>query len=365
MLKKTPLFSLHENLGGKMIDFANYSLPLQYPTGILAEHLHTRESASIFDVSHMGQISIFGKEDEELCRTILTDIPSIKIGFSKYAVIVGQNGGVIDDCIITRESENELSIVCNASRKKLVIPFLKKFLSPASKLIEHNEYSLLALQGPKAEEALCSILNDAKNLTFMQSYWENYQEQKLKISRTGYTGEDGFEISIPTNNSLSFCKKLLELKNGKLVKMAGLGARNSLRIEAGLCLYGNELTEEITPVEAGLSWTIPSVLKEKGNFLGAKNILKQIKEKPTKTLVGLLPEGKIPIRESTLLYSKEDQPIGKITSGIFSPSLKTPIAMGYIENSFDKKKEVFAFVRKKKILCTIVKLPFIKQNYKK
>ena len=366
MPKQTPLFTLHQELAGKIVTFASYLLPIQYKTGLIAEHLHTRKSASLFDVSHMGQITISGDVDRVLSRVILTDFSKLQIGSGKYSVITNEQGGIVDDCIVARDKEQEIHIVLNASRKKIAIELLQGLLPTSCILTQHSKLVLVALQGPKAELALSKFFPQVTSLAFMSAIWASYKNYQFRISRTGYTGEDGFEVSMPAEISITFCKLLLALQEGELVKPAGLGARDSLRLEAGLALYGQDLTEQISPIEAGLLWTIPRSLRETGNFNGAEKILQQISEKPHKKFVGLRPVGRVPVRQGTTLYSTDTQILGEVTSGGFSPSLQTPIAMGYVSIEHTKVgSKVIANVRGKDICCEVIKLPFIKHNRKK
>ena len=366
MEKTTPLFSLHQKLGGKMVSFAGYSLPVQYKAGLIAEHLHTREKASLFDVSHMGQVLIKGKADDDLKKIILTDFSSLKLGFGKYSLIVTKAGGILDDCIVARDGAEEIFVVFNASRKEVDTQYVKEILPSHCQLIPYDDFALIALQGPKAEQALANFFPQVATMPFMNAIWTEYQGHKFRISRTGYTGEDGFEVSIPVVIAIEFCESLLALEGGNLVKPAGLGARDSLRLEAGLALYGQDLTTETTPIEAGLLWTIPKHFREEGNFAGAEKILQQIAEKPSRKLVGLKPEGKVPVRQGAQIVSEQKEKLGLVSSGGFSPSLQTPIAMGYVKKGFYLSgTKVIVIVRGKEIPCSVVKLPFVSHNYKK
>ena len=363
---KTPLFSLHERLGGKMVSFANYLLPLQYAGGLLAEHLHTRKSVSLFDVSHMGQVSFQGEGVAYALSEIMpADITTLASGCSKYTMITNSEGGIIDDCIVSNDG-NQIFIVLNASRKEVDLKVLSSILPNSCEIISHSKKALVALQGPKAAELLKEFFLDIKNLKFMQANFFKYKGKNFRVSRTGYTGEDGFEISIPEEIAIDFCDELLQFEKGKVLKPAGLGARDSLRVEAGLCLYGQELNEVTTPIEAGLLWTIPKTRRKSGGFAGDKKIIQQIQEGVSKKLVGLLPEGKIPVRQDAPLSSFSGESIGKVTSGVFSPSLSVPIAMGYVQSNFvEKGNKILAEVRGKKISCEIASLPFIKKSYLK
>ena len=365
MPQKTPLYNLHQELGGKMVEFAGYELPVQYKTGLIAEHLHTRKAVTLFDVSHMGQVCIQGDADKALARRILTDFSSLPVGVGKYSVITTEEGGILDDCIVSKDKEQEIFMVFNASRKLVDTQIIQNILPSTCQLTSYLELVLIALQGPKAEAALAVFFPQVVQMSFMRVIWAEYQNQKFRISRTGYTGEDGFEISMPSEVSIDFCKSLLALENGELVKPAGLGARDSLRLEAGLALYGQDLTQQTTPIEAGLLWTIPKNFRQHGGFCGEEKILQQIAEKPNRKLVGLKPEGKVPVRDGVSL-SSDSQIIGEVTSGGFSPSLGVPIAMGYVKKDFAKVgSRVIGSVRGKEIVCEVVKLPFVGHNYKR
>lgn len=365
MAEKTPLYNLHRELGGKMVEFAGYELPVQYKTGLIAEHLHTRDAATLFDVSHMGQVGIQGDADKVLARCILTDFSSLAVGMGKYSVITNEEGGIVDDCIVSKDKEQEIFMVFNASRKQIDTQIVQNILPSTCKLTSYPDLALIALQGPKAEAALAIFFPQVVVMSFMSAIWAEYQDQKFRISRTGYTGEDGFEISMPSEVSIDFCKSLLALENGELIKPAGLGARDSLRLEAGLALYGQDLTAETTPIEAGLLWTIPKNCRQDGDFCGAEKILQQIVEKPDRKLVGLKPKGRVPVRQGARL-SSNSQTIGEVTSGGFSPSLDVPIAMGYVQKEWTKTgSTVIGNVRGKEIICEVVKLPFVQHNYKR
>ena len=362
---KTPLFSLHERLGGKMVSFSNYLLPLQYAGGgLLAEHLHTRKSVSLFDVSHMGQLSIQGEGvTEALSKVMPADVSVLAVDNSKYTMITNDAGGIVDDLIISNDGV-KIFLVLNASRKEVDLKVLSSILPNSCEIISHSKKALIALQGPQAIKVMEHFFSKIKNLKFMQATCLDYKGNNFRVSRTGYTGEDGFEISIPAEIAEDFCDELLQFEKGEVVKPAGLGARDSLRLEAGLCLYGQELNEEITPIEAGLLWTIPQTRRESGGFAGDKKITQQIKEGVSKKLVGLLPEGKIPVRKDAPLSSLSGESIGLVTSGVFSPSLSVPIAMGYVKSNFaERGNKVLAEVRDKKIICKVVSLPFIKKSY--
>jgi aminomethyltransferase len=361
-LLKTPLHDLHEGLGGKMVPFAGYLMPVQYPLGVMAEHNHTRSLAGLFDVSHMGQVVIKGKNADVWLETLVPgNIIDLKPNSIRYTMFTNENGGILDDLMITKR-ENDIFMVVNAACKKADIAHMKKNLPAHLELIELNDRALVALQGPKAAEVLARFATGADMMDFMA-----YEEVEICgapcfISRSGYTGEDGHEISIPADKAIEICKKLLAEPE---VEAIGLGARDSLRLEAGLCLYGHDITEETTPVEGSLVWSIGKRRKEDGGFPGDKIILEQISNGTiNRKRVGILPSGRAPAREGTEILDANDTVIGIVTSGGFGPTYGGPIAMGYvtIENSHIGNR-VFLQVRKNKLEAEIVTLPFVPQRY--
>ncbi len=358
MQKQTAIHQLHLNLGGKMTEFAGYQLPVQYRNGIIHEHLHCRSHAGFFDISHMGQCLVLGDEAAtELERLTPSDITSLKPDELKYTVLTNEEGGIIDDIIVTR-IENGLMIVANAACKAKDFLHFRQQLSASCEFVELKEQSLFALQGPLSAEVLSKFSPVAADLLFMQSCESEIGGIPCRISRCGYTGEDGFEISVANSQAEALAGLVLAEKE---VAPIGLGARDTLRLEAGLCLYGHELDETVTPVEAGLHWLI-----KKGHdcYPGAKKILKQLQENPEKTRVGLLVESKQPLREGCAVYHGDNDLVGHITSGSFSPSLGKAIAMAYIESGFAKiGKHLQAIVRDKQIALTVTALPFVPHRY--
>ena len=362
-VQKTALYNLHKNLGAKFVPFAGYEMPIQYREGIVKEHLSTREYAGFFDVSHMGQFLINGNEDlTEVLETILpADLRELKINHSKYSFLLNDDGGIIDDLIITKRKAG-FSIILNAACKEKDVKQISKYLKSSFKFLLDNQNSLIALQGPKAAEILERYFPGVKNLKFMQGGDFIVNKKHSYITRSGYTGEDGFEISILNDEVENLIKFFIKNK----VEPVGLGARDTLRLEAGLCLYGNDLNENINPIEANLKWAISKRRRLEGGFKGYDVIKKNIEEGTKKIRVGIRPEGKIIAREGVQIFSDKKEEIGFITSGTFGPSLKSPVSMGYIDLNFSKEgTNVQIKVRDKFYSAKISKLPFYKKNYVK
>ncbi len=361
--KKTSLYQLHQDNKAKFVEFAGYQMPIQYSDGIVEEHKFTRNHAGLFDVSHMGQLFIYGDNNltKDLEKIFPLNLENLKLNHSKYSFLMNDKAGVYDDLIITKIEKGFL-IILNASCKENDLKILRELLNDNYEMVLDQKRSLIAIQGPKSVQILNDIINDVKELSFMSGNWFNFQGQKIFITRSGYTGEDGFEISIPNELSEKFVKELIE----KGAKLIGLGARDTLRLEAGLCLYGHELDKNKTPVEANLKWAISKDRITKGNFIGSNIITKQLSDGVRKIRVGIKPEGKIIARERTKIFNQSDLHIGEITSGTFGPSVNGPVAMGYVENQFSKKDtKVFLEVRGKKYPANICGLPFYKKSYVK
>ena len=361
--KMTPLYNLHKNNKGRFVDFAGYALPIQYDTGIKAEHLHTRKASSLFDVSHMGQLKLTGKNIiktlEQLLPCDLVELPENKL---TYSVFTNKKGGIIDDCIVGKVDDNTFNIVVNASRKVEVLAHLQKYLPQSDTLEIVENYALIALQGPSSETILNQYF-DVSNMSFMTFKFFNFSNQQLIINRAGYTGEDGFEIAIPSNIAPTFAEKLLSHEE---VNLAGLGARDSLRLEAGLCLYGNDLDMTTTPIEASMSWVVATKRRNNANFLGADIILKQLQNKSApRKRIGLTFEGRVPVRNGTELFTNSGDKVGVVTSGSYSPILEKPIAMAYLDSKYLNTENIYANVRKNKLTANLVNLPFVQTNYKK
>ncbi len=361
-LLKTPLFDLHEELGGKMVPFAGYLMPVQYPLGVMGEHNHTRNAAGLFDVSHMGQLVITGKNADQWLESLLPgNIIDLKINAIRYSMFTNENGGILDDLMVTRR-KNDLFLVVNAACKAQDIAHLRAHLPENLTLTELDNRALVALQGPKAAGVLARFAPHADKMDFMTYAEVTICGVECFISRSGYTGEDGHEISIPSGKAEEICRALLAENE---VEAVGLGARDSLRLEAGLCLYGHDLTTETTPVEAALLWSIGRRRRKEGGFPGDRIILDQIVNKNYRQKrVGILPDGRAPAREGTVILDKDDNEIGRITSGGFGPTFGGPVAMGYVKTEFTAvDTEIFLAVRGRKLPARVAKMPFVPQRY--
>jgi len=359
--QKTTLYNYHKNLGAKFVPFAGYEMPVQYSSGIVEEHKITRSGAGLFDVSHMGQLLIEGDESlsDELEKIIPTDLKKIKFNQSKYSFLMNEKGGIYDDLIITKV-EKGFNIILNAACKKKDYKIIKNSLGKKFKLTLCNNLSLIALQGPKSSEILEQTINGVSSLKFMNGSKFSYNDKDIYVTRSGYTGEDGFEISIPNEFVEEFAKKLIS----QGVKPIGLGARDTLRLEAGLCLYGHDIDESTSPIEANLKWAISKRRIEEGGFVGYNKIKSDLNGRLTRLRVGVKPEGKIIAREGVKIFSKDNKEIGSITSGTFGPSVDKPIAMGYVKLNFSKLgTKVLLEVRGKKYEAIISELPFYKKSY--
>jgi aminomethyltransferase len=371
-LRQTPLYDLHRALGARMVGFAGYEMPVQYPMGVLKEHLHTRAAAGLFDVSHMGQIVLRAKRGDAdeaaraLERLVPMDVVGLAVGRQRYAFFTNEAGGILDDLMIARFPDS-LLLICNATRKTADEAHLRDALSDCCE-IEALDRALIALQGPSAEAALAPLASNVSSMRFMDARETSIMGAKCIATRSGYTGEDGFEISIPSSNAREIFETLLAQPD---VAPIGLGARDSLRLEAGLCLYGADLDEATTPVEGGLSWAIQKARRRGGSraggFPGADVILNQLDAGAARRRVGLRPEGRAPVRGGALLFAADDggEPLGRVTSGGYGPTVDAPIAMGYLPAALSKiGSRVFADLRGKREPATIVALPFVKPRYK-
>ena len=362
-LKTTPLYKIHNNNSAKLVSFAGYYLPIQYANGIIAEHNHTRKAASVFDVSHMGQIKISGPMIHEAMEKILPiSFSRIAPGQIKYTQFLNKEGKIIDDLMIHRSLEdNQVWLVVNADCTEKDLDHLYNNLNRGYKVELIDDRALIAIQGPKSSNILKEFFNKIDDMPFMTGDWFTYDNQKFFVSRCGYTGEDGYEVSIKDRYAEEFISKLLKFED---VKLAGLGARNSLRMEAGLCLYGNDISTLTSPVEAGLTWSIPKERIANGGFIGHENIKKDLIDGVEKKLVGIKPLGKLPAREGTQILNKNGKIIGEITSGGYSPSLQAPIAMGYINAEIlQENYEILLSVRGNLLPAEIVSLPFVEHKY--
>ena len=362
-VQKTALYDLHKSLGAKFVPFAGYEMPIQYKDGIVKEHISTRTHAGFFDVSHMGQFFLEGDGTlvEALEKTIPSDLKSLKVNHSKYSFLLNDSGGIIDDLIVTK-TDKGFCIILNAACKENDIKHISKFLGKNHKYFLNNDLSLIALQGPKSVEILEKLITGVSELKFMSGNNFNYDSESLYITRSGYTGEDGFEISISNKKVKNFIDFLK--KNG--VKPIGLGARDTLRLEAGLCLYGHDLNEKINPVEANLKWAIAKKRKEVGGFNGWSKIKYLLTNGSEKIRIGIKPEGKVIARENTKIFSSNGEEIGFVTSGTFGPSVNRPVAMGYIKSKFSEiGTSIQLEVRGKKYDGKVSELPFYKKSYVK
>ena len=362
-IKKTSLHKLHNEHQAKFVEFAGYEMPIQYKKGIIEEHKFTRSNSGIFDVSHMGQLFIYGNDDltNDLEKIFPLDLKILKKNSSKYTFLMNNTGGIYDDLIITKLKDGYL-IILNAACKENDFKILTKLLNNKYKMVLDEERSLIAIQGPKSVDILNQIISGINGLSFMTGNWFSYKDKKIYITRSGYTGEDGFEISISNDLTEDLTKKLM--KNG--AQLIGLGARDTLRLEAGLCLYGHELDINKTPIEANLKWAISKGRVSEGGFIGSDIIISQIREGTKQIRVGIKPEGRLIAREKTKIYDEADTLIGEITSGTFGPSVNGPVAIGYVQKKYSKKDtKVFLEVRGKKYPANISGLPFYKKSYVK
>jgi aminomethyltransferase len=361
-LKTTPLDALHRELGGKMVPFAGYAMPVQYPAGILTEHLHCREKAALFDVSHMGQASIHGPGAAAALEALVPgDMQGLAPWRQKYTLLTMAHGGIMDDLMVANLGDDRLFLVVNASRKHIDLPHIEAHLPAGLRLERHDDRALLALQGPEAAGVMATLAPEAAALPFMGVASVALGGTQVLVSRSGYTGEDGFEISIPAENAEAVARLLLAQPG---VMPAGLGARDSLRLEAGLCLYGNDIDETTNPVEAALMWTIPKRRRAEANFLGAAPILAALAAGPARRRVGILPEGKAPARGHTPIVDEGGAASGEITSGGFGPSLGGPCAMGYVRADLAATGTALTLmVRGKPLPARVAAMPFVPHRY--
>ncbi len=367
-LKRTVLHGLHESLGARMVPFAGYEMPVQYPMGVMKEHLHTREAAGLFDVSHMGQVILRGPGVAEALETLVpVDVVGLAEGRQRYGLFTNDEGGILDDLMIANRGDH-LFLVVNAARKAADVAHLRAHLTGVE-VQEITDRALIALQGPAAEGVLERLVPGAAAMRFMDVATLDWDGAEIWVSRSGYTGEDGYEISVPEGRAEALAGALLAEAE---VAAIGLGARDSLRLEAGLCLYGHDIDETTTPVAAGLNWAIQKVRRaggeRAGGFPGAERILAELKAPPACTRAGLRPDGRAPMREGTKLYGGETGGvvIGHVTSGGFGPSLEAPISMGYLPPALAHVgNTVFGEVRGKRLPATVTKLPFRPATYKR
>ncbi|MBB3330539.1 aminomethyltransferase [Halomonas campaniensis] len=364
-LKRTPLYDLHVELGARMVPFAGYEMPVQYPLGVKKEHEHTRAACGLFDVSHMGQLLLRGPSPAEALETLVpADIVGLPEGMQRYALFTGEEGGILDDLMVVNAGDH-LYLVVNAACQEQDIAHLRRGL-PEGHEVEVLDRGLLALQGPRASDVMARLCPAACEMVFMQHGRFEIDGIPVWISRSGYTGEDGFEISVPAGQGEALARRLLAEPE---VEAIGLGARDSLRLEAGLCLYGHDIDTETTPVEAGLVWAIGKPRRRGGEraagFPGADLILHQVEAKDhRRKRVGLLGEGRAPVREGAELFDAEGKRIGVVTSGGFGPSVGRPVAMGYLATEHAAVDAiVYAEVRGKRLPMTVSRMPFVSPGY--
>jgi len=366
-LLKTPLHALHTELGARMVPFAGYSMPVQYPAGLMAEHHHTRAAAGLFDVSHMGQLRLVGSDAAAAFETLMpVDVIDLAVGKQRYGLLLNDEGGIIDDLMFVNRGD-DLFVIVNGACKAGDIAHIQARIGARCQVIPLPDRGLLALQGPQAVIALQRMVPGVEKLVFMTGGAFNWKGADLFITRSGYTGEDGFEISVPGDRAEAFARALLAEPE---VKPVGLGARNSLRLEAGLCLYGNDIDTTTTPVEAALNWAMQKVRRtggaRAGGFPGAERVLAQLDgtEALPRKRVGLIALERIPVREHTELQSIDGQTIGEVTSGLLGPSAEKPVAMGYVSPAHAAVgTRVQAIVRGKAVPMEVSAMPFVPNRY--
>ena len=366
-LHKTPLHALHLELGARMVPFAGYDMPVQYPLGVLKEHLHTREQAGLFDVSHMGQIILRGSDAAKALETLVpVDIVDLPVGMQRYAMFTNAQGGILDDLMVANLGNDVLFLVVNAACKDQDLAHLQKHIGSRCEIEPlFEERALLALQGPAAVKVLERLAPEVASMTFMQFRPVTLLGADCYVSRSGYTGEDGYEISVPAANAEALARRLLAEPE---VQPIGLGARDSLRLEAGLCLYGHDMNTSTTPVEASLLWAISKVRRadgeRAGGFPGAHAIFEQQRQSVARKRVGLLPQERTPVREGAQIVDADGRTVGEVCSGGFGPTLGAPVAMGYVESEHAAlDTALFAVVRGKQVALKVSKMPFVAQRY--
>lgn len=367
-LLKTPLHDLHVELGARMVPFAGYSMPVQYPAGLMAEHLHTRHAAGLFDVSHMGQLRLVGPDSAAALETLIpVDVIDLPVGKQRYGLLLNDAGGIIDDLMFFKRKD-DIFIIVNGACKAGDIAHIQSKIGARCQVIPMPGKALLALQGPQAVTALQRLAPGVEKLVFMTGGRFTVAGCDCFLTRSGYTGEDGFEISVPASQADTLARALLAQPE---VKPVGLGARNSLRLEAGLCLYGNDIDTGTTPVEASLNWAIQKVRRSggarAGGFPGADKILAQLADPAhtvTRKRVGLVALERIPVREHSALQDTGGAPIGEVTSGLLGPTINQPVAMGYVKPEFAALgTRVNAMVRGKPVPMEVSSMPFVPNHY--
>lgn len=367
-LLTTPLNALHLELGARMVPFAGYSMPVQYPAGLMAEHLHTRAQAGLFDVSHMGQLRLIGPDAAAAFETLMpVDVIDLPVGKQRYGLLLNEAGGIIDDLMFLRVGPDEIFVIVNGACKVGDIAHIQAQIGQRCQVVPLPDQALLALQGPQAAAVLARLAPGAAQLVFMTGARLAIAGADCLVTRSGYTGEDGFEISVPAAQAEALARTLLAQPE---VQPIGLGARNSLRLEAGLCLYGNDLDVTTTPVEAGLNWAMQKVRRtggaRAGGFIGADVVLAQLDNPAslTRQRVALIAQERVPVREPAVLENLDGQHIGHVTSGLLSPTLNQPIALAYVQPDYAALgTELFAIVRGKPVPMVVAPTPFVPTRY--
>lgn len=366
-LLQTPLNALHIELGARMVPFAGYSMPVQYPAGLMAEHLHTRTAAGLFDVSHMGQLRLVGPDAAAAFESLMpVDVIGLGVNKQRYGLLLNDEGGIIDDLMFVNRGD-DIFVIVNGACKAGDIAHIQARIGQRCQVIPMPERALLALQGPQAVTALQRLLPGVEKLVFMTGAAHQWNGASLYVTRSGYTGEDGFEISVPAEHAEALARALLAQPE---VQPIGLGARNSLRLEAGLCLYGNDIDTITTPVEAALNWAMQKVRRtggaRAGGFPGAGKILAQLDgtQPPQRLRVGLIAKERVPVREHVELQNAAGERIGEVTSGLLGPSINQPIALGYVQSGYAALgTQVQALVRGKAVPMEVAPLPFVPNRY--
>ncbi|NYZ14296.1 glycine cleavage system aminomethyltransferase GcvT [Azospirillum sp. RWY-5-1] len=360
-LKTTPLHGLHLELKARMVPFAGYDMPVQYPMGIMKEHQHTRARAGLFDVSHMGQVRLFGDDPAAALESLVPgDIRGLKPGRMRYTLFTNEAGGILDDLMVTN-ADGHLFLVVNAARKEHDIAHLTERLKGRAEVEPLPDAALMAIQGPEAAAVLARFIPEAATMAFMSYLPATFDGIPVIVTRSGYTGEDGYEISCASADADPIARRLLAEEE---VEAIGLGARDSLRLEAGLCLYGHDIDETTTPVEAALEWALSKRRRQEGGFPGADTILKQLAEGAPRRRVGIRPDGRAPAREHTEITDAAGRRIGEVTSGGFGPTANAPVAMGYVETaSAAADTPLQLMVRGKPLAARVAAMPFVPQRY--
>jgi aminomethyltransferase len=370
-LLQTPLHAEHVALGARMVPFAGYDMPVQYPEGILAEHLWTRASAGLFDVSHMGQARLVGPDHETTARALETLVPAdmigLKHGQQRYTQLLADDGGILDDLMVTRPLDSardgELILVVNAGTKDADYAHMAARLPENIRLERADDLALMALQGPQSEAVLARLAPEAATMTFMTARPLDLAGIPAHVSRSGYTGEDGYEISVPAARAAELWRRLTA---DAAVKPIGLGARDSLRLEAGYCLYGHDIDTRTSPVEAGLTWSIQKRRRQEGGFPGHARIAAELADGPARLRVGILPDGRAPAREGAVITTPEGEEIGIVTSGGFGPTVGKPVAMGYVAAAHAAPGTAIALiVRGRPLAARVAAMPFAPHRYKR